>query len=159
MFNWDEEWNISFAGCGFRSIYYLGALSCILQQAPQLVHGASKICGASSGCLVAAALTVGIPIGEFTVQCTIVVWFSLCVCCIFRRDLSIKFWGDTLYLSIHSNFISNSAYMSKVNTIWPKLYKKIHLMWWNLEFSSFLSCFFSYSTFLTHLLQVFIFFP
>ena len=65
MFNWDEEWNISFAGCGFRSIYYLGALSCILQQVPQLVHGASKICGASSGCLVAAALTVGIPIGEF----------------------------------------------------------------------------------------------
>ena len=68
MFDWDEEWNISFAGCGFRSIYYLGALSCILERAPQLVHGASKICGASSGCLVAAALTVGIPIGEFTVH-------------------------------------------------------------------------------------------
>ncbi|KAE8296767.1 Patatin-like phospholipase domain-containing protein 2 [Larimichthys crocea] len=68
MFNWDEEWNISFAGCGFRSIYYLGALSCILQQAPQLVHGASKICGASSGCLVAAALTVGIPIEQFCID-------------------------------------------------------------------------------------------
>ncbi|XP_031723908.1 patatin-like phospholipase domain-containing protein 2 [Anarrhichthys ocellatus] len=65
MFVWDEEWNISFAGCGFRSIYYLGALSCILQRVPQLVHGASKICGASSGCLVAAALTVGIPIEQF----------------------------------------------------------------------------------------------
>lgn len=64
MFNWFEEWNISFAGCGFRSIYYVGALSCILERAPQLVHGASKICGSSSGCLVAAALTVGIPIGE-----------------------------------------------------------------------------------------------
>ncbi|KAM9352305.1 patatin-like phospholipase domain-containing protein 2 [Symphorus nematophorus] len=68
MFNWGEEWNISFAGCGFRSIYYLGALSCILQQVPQLVHGASKICGASSGCLVAAALTVGIPIEQFCVD-------------------------------------------------------------------------------------------
>lgn len=66
MFNWDEEWNISFAGCGFRSIYYLGALSCILERVPQLVHGASKICGASSGCLVAAALAVGLPIGKFT---------------------------------------------------------------------------------------------
>ncbi|XP_035520849.1 patatin-like phospholipase domain-containing protein 2 [Morone saxatilis] len=68
MFNWDEEWNISFAGCGFRSIYYLGSLSCILQQVPQLVHGASKICGASSGCLVAAAVTVGIPIEQFCVD-------------------------------------------------------------------------------------------
>ncbi|XP_049430204.1 patatin-like phospholipase domain-containing protein 2 isoform X1 [Epinephelus fuscoguttatus] len=68
MSNWDEEWNISFAGCGFRSIYYLGALSCILERAPRLVHGASKICGASSGCLVAAALTVGIPIEEFCVD-------------------------------------------------------------------------------------------
>ncbi|XP_041852902.1 patatin-like phospholipase domain-containing protein 2 [Melanotaenia boesemani] len=64
MFNWAEEWNISFAGCGFRSIYYVGALSCILERVPQLVHGASKICGASSGCLVAAALTVGIPIEQ-----------------------------------------------------------------------------------------------
>ncbi|XP_034542009.1 patatin-like phospholipase domain-containing protein 2 isoform X2 [Notolabrus celidotus] len=68
MFDWDEEWNISFAGCGFRSVYYLGALSCILERAPQLVHGASKIGGASSGCLVAAALVVGIPIEEFCVD-------------------------------------------------------------------------------------------
>lgn len=60
-----EEWNFSFAGCGFRSVYHLGAVSCILQQVPQLLHGASKICGASSGCLVAAALTVGIPVGKF----------------------------------------------------------------------------------------------
>ncbi|KAK1887888.1 Patatin-like phospholipase domain containing protein 2 [Dissostichus eleginoides] len=65
MFDWDEEWNISFAGCGFRSVYYLGALSCFLQNVPRLVHGASRICGASSGCLVAAALTVGIPIEQF----------------------------------------------------------------------------------------------
>ncbi|CAK6954496.1 patatin-like phospholipase domain-containing protein 2 [Scomber scombrus] len=64
MFNWDEEWNISFAGCGFRSVYYLGALSCIFERVPQLVQGASKICGASSGCLVAAALTVEVPIEQ-----------------------------------------------------------------------------------------------
>ncbi|XP_041794635.1 patatin-like phospholipase domain-containing protein 2 [Chelmon rostratus] len=68
MFDRGEEWNISFAGCGFRSVYYLGALSCLLQQVPQLVHGASKICGASSGCLVAAALTVGIPIEQICVD-------------------------------------------------------------------------------------------
>uniref|UniRef100_A0A3B3H6R4 triacylglycerol lipase n=1 Tax=Oryzias latipes TaxID=8090 RepID=A0A3B3H6R4_ORYLA len=59
MFNWAEEWNFSFSGCGFRSIYYVGVLSCFLERVPQLVHGASKIGGASSGCLVAAALTVG----------------------------------------------------------------------------------------------------
>ncbi|KAK5600609.1 hypothetical protein CRENBAI_001339 [Crenichthys baileyi] len=58
------QWNISFAGCGFRSIYYVGALSCILERVPQLVHGASKFGGASSGCLVAAALAVGIPIEQ-----------------------------------------------------------------------------------------------
>ncbi|MEQ2215034.1 hypothetical protein XENOCAPTIV_026200 [Xenoophorus captivus] len=65
MFDLSEEWNISFAGCGFRSIYYVGALSCILERVPQLVQGASKFGGASSGCLVAAALAVGIPIGCF----------------------------------------------------------------------------------------------
>ncbi|XP_024136897.1 patatin-like phospholipase domain-containing protein 2 [Oryzias melastigma] len=64
MFNWSEEWNISFSGCGFRSIYYVGVLSCILERAPQLVHGAAKIGGASSGCLVAAAVTVGTPMEQ-----------------------------------------------------------------------------------------------
>nr|XP_057931714.1 patatin-like phospholipase domain-containing protein 2 [Doryrhamphus excisus] len=64
----DEEWNISLAGCGFRSVYYLGALTCILERAPHLVHGASRICGASSGCLVAAALTVGLPVEHLCVD-------------------------------------------------------------------------------------------
>ncbi|XP_061780814.1 patatin-like phospholipase domain-containing protein 2 isoform X1 [Nerophis lumbriciformis] len=64
----DEEWNISMAGCGFRSVYYLGALTCILERAPRLVHGASRICGASSGCLVAAALTVGLPVEHLCVD-------------------------------------------------------------------------------------------
>ena len=64
-----EEWNISFAGCGFSSLYYLGALGCILEHAPHLVRRASKIGGASSGCLVAACLVVGIPIGEFLCVC------------------------------------------------------------------------------------------
>ncbi|KAF7654875.1 hypothetical protein LDENG_00063670, partial [Lucifuga dentata] len=71
MFKWEEEeeeWNISLAGCGFRSVYHLGALSCILESAPHLLQGASKICGASSGCLVAAAVTVGIPIETFCVD-------------------------------------------------------------------------------------------
>ncbi|CAF90309.1 unnamed protein product [Tetraodon nigroviridis] len=61
----DQGWNLSLAGCGFSSVYYLGALSCFLDRVPQLVHGASRICGASSGCLVAAAVTVGIPLHGF----------------------------------------------------------------------------------------------
>ncbi|XP_075995092.1 patatin-like phospholipase domain-containing protein 2 [Genypterus blacodes] len=65
MFPWEEEWNLSLAGCGFRSVYHLGALSCLLERVPRLVQGASKICGASSGCLVAAAVVVGIPIETF----------------------------------------------------------------------------------------------
>uniref|UniRef100_A0A096LW49 triacylglycerol lipase n=1 Tax=Poecilia formosa TaxID=48698 RepID=A0A096LW49_POEFO len=64
MVDLSSEWNISFAGCGFRSIYYVGALSCILEQVPQLLHGAAMFGGASSGCLVAAALAVGIPIEQ-----------------------------------------------------------------------------------------------
>lgn len=59
-------WNLSMAGCGFRSVYHLGVLRCFLDHTPQLVHGASRVGGASSGCLVAAALAVGIPIGTHT---------------------------------------------------------------------------------------------
>ncbi|XP_029009315.1 patatin-like phospholipase domain-containing protein 2 isoform X2 [Betta splendens] len=62
MWDWDQPWNLSFAGCGFRSMYHVGAVSCILERVPRLVHGAARIGGASSGCLVAAALVVGIPI-------------------------------------------------------------------------------------------------
>ncbi|XP_053742327.1 patatin-like phospholipase domain-containing protein 2 [Synchiropus splendidus] len=60
----DQEWSVSLAGCGFRSVYLVGALSCLLERVPGLVHGAARICGASSGCLVAAALVVGIPLEE-----------------------------------------------------------------------------------------------
>uniref|UniRef100_A0A3B4AZC9 PNPLA domain-containing protein n=1 Tax=Periophthalmus magnuspinnatus TaxID=409849 RepID=A0A3B4AZC9_9GOBI len=58
-------WNLSFAGCGFRSVYYLGALSCLLERVPELVHGAARFSGASSGSLVAAALAVNVPLSEF----------------------------------------------------------------------------------------------
>lgn len=63
-------WNLSMAGCGFRSVYHLGVLRCFLDHTPQLVHGASRVGGASSGCLVAAALAVGIPIGTHTLTHT-----------------------------------------------------------------------------------------
>ncbi|KAJ0029140.1 hypothetical protein NQD34_004137, partial [Periophthalmus magnuspinnatus] len=58
----EPGWNLSFAGCGFRSVYYLGALSCLLERVPELVHGAARFSGASSGSLVAAALAVNVPL-------------------------------------------------------------------------------------------------
>lgn len=64
MFDLKKDWSISFAGCGFMGIYYVGATSCILERLPRLVQDASKIYGASAGALMAAVLTIGIPLGE-----------------------------------------------------------------------------------------------
>ncbi|XP_018541203.1 patatin-like phospholipase domain-containing protein 2 [Lates calcarifer] len=62
MFDLKKEWSISFAGCGFMGIYYVGATSCILEQFPRFIQDASKIYGASAGALMAAILAVGIPL-------------------------------------------------------------------------------------------------
>ncbi|XP_056271679.1 patatin-like phospholipase domain-containing protein 2 isoform X2 [Pseudoliparis swirei] len=43
-------------------IYYVGASSCILERFPGFIQGASKIYGASAGALMAAVLTVGVPL-------------------------------------------------------------------------------------------------
>ncbi|XP_072292016.1 uncharacterized protein [Eucyclogobius newberryi] len=55
-------WNLSLAGCGFRALYHLGALSCLLEHEPELVLRAARFSGASSGSLVAAALAVNVPL-------------------------------------------------------------------------------------------------
>ncbi|XP_040894566.1 patatin-like phospholipase domain-containing protein 2 [Toxotes jaculatrix] len=62
MFDLKKEWSISFAGCGFMGIYYVGATSCILERFPRFIQDASKIYGASAGALMAAVLTIGIPL-------------------------------------------------------------------------------------------------
>ncbi|KAM7002334.1 patatin-like phospholipase domain-containing protein 2 [Tautogolabrus adspersus] len=62
MLDLKTEWSISFAGCGFMGIYYVGACSCILERYPRVIQDASKICGASAGSLMAAVLSVGIPL-------------------------------------------------------------------------------------------------
>uniref|UniRef100_A0A3P8SUC1 triacylglycerol lipase n=1 Tax=Amphiprion percula TaxID=161767 RepID=A0A3P8SUC1_AMPPE len=59
-----KDWSISFAGCGFMGIYYLGAISCILERFPRFIEGASKIYGCSAGALMAAILTLGIPLDK-----------------------------------------------------------------------------------------------
>ncbi|XP_049928489.1 patatin-like phospholipase domain-containing protein 2 isoform X1 [Epinephelus moara] len=62
MIDLKKEWSISFAGCGFMGIYYVGASSCILERFPRFIQDASKIYGASAGALMAAVLTLGIPL-------------------------------------------------------------------------------------------------
>ncbi|XP_018585428.1 patatin-like phospholipase domain containing 3 [Scleropages formosus] len=57
MFDLEGGWSISFAGCGFLGVYHIGVASCLLERAPYLVEGASKIYGASAGALTAAMLT------------------------------------------------------------------------------------------------------
>ncbi|XP_076861403.1 patatin-like phospholipase domain containing 3 [Brachyhypopomus gauderio] len=56
MFDLKGGWNISFAGCGFLGVYHIGVASCLLEQAPYLVRGATKIYGASAGALTASVL-------------------------------------------------------------------------------------------------------
>lgn len=56
MFDLKEGWNLSFAGCGFLGVYHIGVASCLLEQAPYLVRGATKIYGASAGALTASVL-------------------------------------------------------------------------------------------------------
>ncbi|KAJ0037033.1 hypothetical protein NL108_015851 [Boleophthalmus pectinirostris] len=56
MFDLNGGWNLSFAGCGFLGIYHIGVASCLLEKAPYLVHGATKIYGASAGALTASVL-------------------------------------------------------------------------------------------------------
>ncbi|KAG7281870.1 hypothetical protein CRUP_031119 [Coryphaenoides rupestris] len=63
MFDLNKEWSISFAGCGFMGIYYVGAASCISERLPLFFQKASRIYGASAGSLMSTIMTVGIPLG------------------------------------------------------------------------------------------------
>ncbi|TKS91061.1 Patatin-like phospholipase domain-containing protein 2 [Collichthys lucidus] len=56
MFDLNGGWNLSFAGCGFLGIYHIGVASCLLEKAPYLVRGATKLYGASAGALTASVL-------------------------------------------------------------------------------------------------------
>lgn len=68
MLDLQKDWSISFAGCGFMGIYYVGVSSCILERAPRFIQDAYKIYGASAGALMAAILTAGVPLGEQTTR-------------------------------------------------------------------------------------------
>lgn len=57
-----KETNLSFAGCGFNGIYYVGVASCFREYCPQV--GYNKISGASAGAIAACALACHIPLGK-----------------------------------------------------------------------------------------------
>lgn len=63
MFDLKGGWNLSFAGCGFLGVYHIGVASCLLEQAPYLVRGATKIYGASAGALTASVLATEACLG------------------------------------------------------------------------------------------------
>ncbi len=67
MFDLKEGWNLSFAGCGFLGVYHIGVASCLLEQASYLIHGATKIYGASAGALTASVLTTEACLGTMKI--------------------------------------------------------------------------------------------
>ncbi|XP_015186461.1 PREDICTED: patatin-like phospholipase domain-containing protein 3 isoform X2 [Polistes dominula] len=56
--------NLSFAGCGFLSIYHVGVSVCFKKYAPHLLL--DKISGASAGAIAACCLLCDLPLGEMT---------------------------------------------------------------------------------------------
>lgn len=64
MFDLSGGWNLSFAGCGFLGIYHVGVASCLLEKAPYIIKGATKLYGASAGALTASVLATQAPIGK-----------------------------------------------------------------------------------------------
>lgn len=56
MLDLKSGWSLSFAGCGFLGIYHIGVASCLLEKAPFLVQGATRLYGASAGALTASVL-------------------------------------------------------------------------------------------------------
>ncbi|XP_028254466.1 patatin-like phospholipase domain containing 3 isoform X1 [Parambassis ranga] len=64
MFDLNGGWNLSFAGCGFLGIYHIGVASCLVEKAPYLIKGATKLYGASAGALTASMLASQAPIAK-----------------------------------------------------------------------------------------------
>ncbi|MEQ2169810.1 hypothetical protein GOODEAATRI_028999 [Goodea atripinnis] len=94
MFDLKGGWNLSFAGCGFLGIYHIGVASCLLEKAPYLVKGATKLYGASAGALTASVLASQACIGLLVCSGGLATgWKSsaaltgtgLTLCCVHRR--------------------------------------------------------------------------
>uniref|UniRef100_A0AAY4CZM2 PNPLA domain-containing protein n=1 Tax=Denticeps clupeoides TaxID=299321 RepID=A0AAY4CZM2_9TELE len=60
-----RDWNVSFAGCGFMAVYYVGVSCCLMERARGLLDNAAKISGASSGAITGAVIACRIPFGRY----------------------------------------------------------------------------------------------
>uniref|UniRef100_A0AAY4CY73 triacylglycerol lipase n=1 Tax=Denticeps clupeoides TaxID=299321 RepID=A0AAY4CY73_9TELE len=61
MLERSRDWNVSFAGCGFMAVYYVGVSCCLMERARGLLDNAAKISGASSGAITGAVIACRIP--------------------------------------------------------------------------------------------------
>lgn len=64
----DRGWSVSFAGCGFMGVYYIGGAACLLQRCPELLLRAPRVYGSSAGALTGAVLTTGVPLETVTAE-------------------------------------------------------------------------------------------
>ncbi|XP_051891071.1 omega-hydroxyceramide transacylase-like [Pristis pectinata] len=55
---------LSFSGSGFLVAYHVGVVECLLENVPEVVHGARRVFGASAGSLIAAAVVCGLDLGK-----------------------------------------------------------------------------------------------
>uniref|UniRef100_A0A7M4E5Z3 PNPLA domain-containing protein n=1 Tax=Crocodylus porosus TaxID=8502 RepID=A0A7M4E5Z3_CROPO len=60
--------SLFFKGCGFLIVYELGVVKALKELAPEILRSATKICGSSSGSIVASLVTCG----SFEYYCAIV---------------------------------------------------------------------------------------
>ncbi|CAH2220712.1 patatin-like phospholipase domain-containing 1 [Pelobates cultripes] len=56
--------SLSFSGSGFLSLYQIGAVKALLEQAPEILKSAPKVYGASAGSLVAAAVVFKVNLDQ-----------------------------------------------------------------------------------------------
>ena len=64
MYDAESGWSLSFAGCGFLSVYYIGVTHCLSEHAPHFLRQVQKFFGASSGALYCAFFLSRIPLGR-----------------------------------------------------------------------------------------------
>lgn len=56
--------SLSFSGCGFLAVYEIGVIRGLLADAPEILHSAQKVYGASSGSIIAAAVVCKLSLGK-----------------------------------------------------------------------------------------------
>lgn len=66
MYDPEQRWSLSFAGCGFLGFYHVGATLCLSERAPHLLRDAHTFFGCSAGALHAVTFLCSLPLGAST---------------------------------------------------------------------------------------------